>query len=197
VELEPAGGVGALGGGVSARVGDREGVTLEIEGEAGVVDDGVLFIIEAVVLDGEEGAAEVVEERSGGGGCVGCGLGRGVALGVVLVGAGGEGVSLGVPVALKDRVVRVMGELLPRGEGRLGKCAVGQVGADEATERVVVEERGDAPLGELSLAHVDGRGVEEGLVLLDGVALVVDDDAAGADPARERRSLRSLLEGVR
>src|SRR5437899_129091 len=59
------------------------------------------------------------------------------------------------------------------------------VGADRAAARVVVQDGGDPAADELVLGVVAGAGGEVRLVLLDRPALVVVDDASGADPARE------------
>ena len=73
--------------------------------------------------------------------------------------------------------------------------AIGQVDADLPPERVVGHHRRDAPFHEVVVVLVLVRRREEGFVLLDGVALVVDDRPAGPDPSRV--GLGELEDGLR
>ena len=90
--------------------------------------------------------------------------------------------AVGVPVAVGDGVVLVPVGGLPRSELDLRKCAVGEVGADDSADRIVVDQRADALLDEFGLVFVFVGARIIGFVLADGVALVVEDRAAVADP---------------
>src|SRR5690606_14302542 len=82
-----------------------------------------------------------------------------------------------------DGVVAVVGRLLPGRELHAAVRAVGVIHADDAAERIVVDHRRHAHGDDVGIVFVLLGGREVGLVLLDGVSLVVDDRAAGADPA--------------
>ncbi|EYF01266.1 hypothetical protein CAP_8519 [Chondromyces apiculatus DSM 436] len=165
---------------------------------AGIPDDArVAFEVErgpgeepgvaSQVGDAHHSASERVDMHHGG--CVGVGCGqRGGALVGEAGGGGGTGLTGGEPkVALVEHgVVGVPGGLQPGRERHARAGAVREVGAHEPAQGVVAEDGGDAPVHERLVVLVLGGGAEVGLVLLDGVALVVDDGAAGADPAGVR-----------
>ena len=168
------------GGDDAAWIGERADVAGGVEDAAGGQEAGG-----AVVGDGEERAAE------------GVGVGDRRRAGVREAGGGGAllggraGLHAGEPGRVGDGVAGVPRLLAPGVEDDLGVGAVGEVGADQAADRVVVEDRRHAPLDDGRLVLVVGGRREERLVLLDGVALVVEDGAAGADPAR--RAVRAGL----
>jgi hypothetical protein len=118
----------------------------------------------------------------------GLGVGLGELAGALLGGAGG-GAGAGLAgrspevAGLGHRVVGVVGGELPRAAVDPGVGAVGEVGADEAAEGVVGQDGGDAGVGELGLGLVLVGAGEVRLVLFEGCTLVVEDGAAGADPA--------------
>jgi hypothetical protein len=158
---------------------DLEGPSLDVELAAGLQEGGG-----GELGDGEEGAAEGVEVEVG----RGLGVGLGELAGALLGGAGG-GAGAGLAgrspevAGLGHRVVGVVGGELPRAAVDPGVGAVGEVGADEAAEGVVGQDGGDAGVGELGLGLVLVGAGEVRLVLFEGCTLVVEDGAAGADPA--------------
>ena len=85
--------------------------------------------------------------------------------------------------AFGDRVVDIKSRLLPGVEDDLLVGVVGVQRGDDALHRIVEQDRTDAGVGHVLLGLVEVRGAEEGLVLPDRLALVVEDRAAGADPA--------------
>ncbi|EYF00194.1 Hypothetical protein CAP_1088 [Chondromyces apiculatus DSM 436] len=137
--------------------------------------------------DAHHGAPERVDLHHGGRVVVSCGQIGGALVGEA-GGGGGAGLAGSVPevAVFEHGVVGVPGGLRPGREPDARVGAVGEVGAHEPAQGVVVEDRGHAPVHERLVVLVLGRAAEVGLVLLDGVALVVDDGAAGADPALER-----------
>ncbi|MEZ4447244.1 MAG: hypothetical protein R3B72_49650, partial [Polyangiaceae bacterium] len=186
--------------GVAAE-GIDEGARLALDVELGL--GGVKLVggarrgAEAVVGGDGEGAAEGVEAGDGGGVDVGVGADGGFAIGIAAR-QGEAGVVPGLPHV--GRVVAIVVGGGPGIEGDALDGAVGVIDADEAAEGVVAEERGDAPGGEIGIVLVLLGGREVGLVLLDGQALVVEDGAAGADPAgrggRELHDALAVLHGV-
>src|SRR5690606_26476944 len=136
----------------------------------------------AEILDAQEGAPEAVEDH----------LARRLAMLEGKLGSAallfpvrvGPVVVLArrVPVAVFDGVVWVPARRLPRRELDFGKGAVGKVGADHSTDRIVVDQRTDALLDQFDLVLVFVGARVVGLVLTDRVALVVEDRSAVADP---------------
>jgi hypothetical protein len=61
-----------------------------------------------------------------------------------------------------------------------------QLDAHDAVERIVVNDRRDTGLNDKVFVFEVTGGTEEGLVLFDRIAFVVEDGAAAADPARDR-----------
>jgi hypothetical protein len=172
-------GVGVGLAGAPEGVFDLEGASLDVELAAGLQEGGG-----GEPGDGEEGAAEGVEVEVG----RGVGVGLGELAGSLLGGAGGGGgaglAGCAPEVAgLGDGVVGVVGGELPRAAVDPGVGAVGEVGADETAEGVVGQDRGDAGVGELGLGLEGLAAGEVRLVLFEGSAFVVEDGAAGADPA--------------
>lgn len=102
----------------------------------------------AVVGDAEKGTAEGVEVGASWSAGVGEGEGSGA------LGSGVTGELAGESGAVGDGVVGVPRFLAPDIEDELGVGGVGEVGADQAAERVVMQDRGDAPLDELLLVLV-------------------------------------------
>ena len=87
----------------------------------------------------------------------------------------------GLRVARRAGVVDVVGGLLPGVEHHLLVGVVRVQRGDDTLGRVVEQHRADADL-HTELEAVGGA--EEGLVLADRLALVVEDGPAAADPAR-------------
>ena len=96
------------------------------------------------------------------------------------VGVGARVAGLGV--ARRAGVVDVVGGLLPGVEHHLLVGVVRVQRGDDALGRVVEQHRADADLRRRT--RKPWRGAEEGLVLADRLALVVEDGPAAADPAR-------------
>ena len=165
--------------GVAERVGRGHGVARDVEHrERGEDTVGAAVLVDAVR------PLERIEPGHRRRGVVRLGdVGR-APLGI---GEIGDRLARGVPGALREVVVLVVAALLPRRERVAGERAVGLIGAHGAAQRVVVEDRGDPERAER------GVGVERRdagivrLVLLDRLRLVVEHDAAGADPARAVR----------
>src|SRR5690606_30591560 len=82
-----------------------------------------------------------------------------------------------------NRVVHVEGCLLPGIDDDLLVGMIRMQRSDDTLDRIVEEHWADARIRDLGLALVQMRRAEERLVLLDGLAFVVEDSAAGADPA--------------
>src|SRR5262249_52354866 len=59
-----------------------------------------------------------------------------------------------------------------------------QVGANQAPERVIAQNRGHAPFDQLLFVFVGEGAVKEGLVLLNRIPLVVKDSPTAANPPR-------------
>ena len=91
-----------------------------------------------------------------------------------------------VPAAFQHGIVLVETPLFPRGEFHPAERSVWQVRAHEPVERVVVQHGRDPGLDDGGLALVTIVPAEIRLVLLDGIARVVVDGAAGTDPADVR-----------
>src|SRR5262245_19701089 len=87
-----------------------------------------------------------------------------------------------VPRALEHRVVLVPSRLAPGVKDDLAEGAIRRVGAHKPPERIVTQERCNTPFPKFALVLELGRVGEEWLVLLDGIALVVEHRAPGADP---------------
>ena len=90
----------------------------------------------------------------------------------------------GLPIARRAGVVDVVGGLLPGVEHDLLVGVIRVQRGDDALGRVVEQHRADADRdAELEADRAVGRA-EEGLVLADRLALVVEDGPAAAHPAR-------------
>ncbi len=89
-----------------------------------------------------------------------------------------------IPRRLSHGVALVVQPLLPCVERSRAEGAVGQHGFDQAVQRIVVEQRGDAGFDQLLLQFVAVRNGKVRFIFLDRVAFIVDDCASGADPAQ-------------
>lgn len=161
-------------GRVAARIDHLEHVADDIEHEPR------LQRRRAGILDCKKSAAERIKMHYHGRAGVSLGDLRSASLWV----ARRQGDSRGVPVGIQHAVVGVERPLQPRCELRACVRAVLEVRANEPSERVVVHERRDPALAHFRFGFVRERRREVWLVLLHGVALVVHDDTAAADPAR-------------
>src|SRR5215208_6606361 len=168
-----------------------------------------LVRVGTVVGEGQEGASQRVQVGDRGRVGVSGGFLGGVALGAAQLIADALGVpslpagrlrlevlvhvSLDVFVGARvaglytaggDGVVRVVGRLLPRVGDDLVVGVVRVQSGDDAPDRVVEQHRADADSNtELEAVALFGKLAEEGLVLADGFALVVEDGPAAAHPA--------------
>ena len=190
-------------------------VAFDVEHHTGgifLLDDGAIAL-EPVVRDGEEGAAQRVGMGDGGRVRVDRCLFRGslfmwpqlTVLPRLMPGgevlrirqAGKE--SLDVIVCLgvtRDGVVDVIRRLLPRIEDDFFPGVIRVQRGDDPLDRIVEQDGADAGVRHLALFFVEMGRAEEGLVLPDRLAFVVEHRAPAADPALRRIGLHGFAVGV-
>ena len=88
-----------------------------------------------------------------------------------------------VRVRLDDVVVYVPAFLSPRCEDDLFVGVIRMKCGDHALHGIVEQDRRDTGIGHLRFRFVQVRAAEEGFVLFDRLALVVEDCPAAGDPA--------------